>query len=544
MKNSRFIIVLLCGLLYACASANLSIEVDLYDEDPQLTLPPSPALHLELLTQAQVLQLEAEKQHRNSVQWMAEVKNIYTSIWYSAGGATKEEGISKAHPISLIETSIDRLIGEEEARIKGLALEVENLSKKVNGYNTKYSNAINEAKKYYQKTCSNSPAAIDKNCLKPKVTSMAENKDSNIPNLPYEQSCRIRQTKYHNNERRCTEPEIAENQASIIINQQRYIQIQLAGNPQLISDQQHIQQQLNRVIAAFDAYQSTPTLKIDWTSLEVLLEAKLIQAATNTLEQQRLRRLISNAQERIQTLNEAVRSHSSIIAQRGIERKAEINAVKSQQITVNFTGFNRAMPLAGSIREILSEQAKNTSGLYDLIDRLQDVGDPIWRIVTDPNNEYHWNKRVSKTFVKANGDTSMVIVRDTPLHFRAHHAQNNPSALIRGQLEIARAIGDVALSIAGVNSELPASSSQTSSSETIVDPTSQTDLSINFLARQQTLDKKQQALVAMVHTLRNLKQRIEQINPKENEKITQLRNEIQGILKGFQLSFAGDISND
>jgi hypothetical protein len=105
----------------------------------------------------------------------------------------------------------------------------------------------------------------------------------------------------------------------------------------------------------------------------------------------------------------------------------------------------------------LNELLQSTTLLYSQIDRLQDPADPIWRVVSDPANEPKWNTKFSETYFYAEGNSSIVVVRDTPMSFRPQYGQNNPAALVQSQLQISRAIGNAAISVAAVATGLPIS---------------------------------------------------------------------------------------
>lgn len=95
------------------------------------------------------------------------------------------------------------------------------------------------------------------------------------------------------------------------------------------------------------------------------------------------------------------------------------------------------------------EQAKRFDLWSSQIERLQDPADPVWRIVTDEQNKEKWNKKFSRTFFRAEGNTSVVVVRDSPMEFRVQQGSNNPAALVQAQLQVSRAIADAAITVVG-----------------------------------------------------------------------------------------------
>lgn len=100
-------------------------------------------------------------------------------------------------------------------------------------------------------------------------------------------------------------------------------------------------------------------------------------------------------------------------------------------------------------RDALINLAAGRAIFESQIDRLQDPGDPVWRIVSDKENEDKWNNVFVETYFYAEGNSSVVVVRDSPISYRTQRGQNNPTALVRGQLQVSRAIADAAVTIAG-----------------------------------------------------------------------------------------------
>jgi hypothetical protein len=103
----------------------------------------------------------------------------------------------------------------------------------------------------------------------------------------------------------------------------------------------------------------------------------------------------------------------------------------------------------------MNDLLRSTALLFSQVDRLQDPADPIWRIVSDPQNQAKWNTTFSETYFYAEGNNSVIVVRDTPMSFRVQRGNNNPAALIQGQLQVSRAIANAAISIAGAAAGLP-----------------------------------------------------------------------------------------
>ena len=441
----------------------------------------------------------------------------------------------------------------------------------VDSYNKEYTLQIQKIKRQYTDDCilkkSNENSSSD-NCFNIVPAVDKNNKNSNSPRLDYEKSpCFTRSIAKPTPVHDCVQ-EVSGSQTKIPLTESQYVERQLslggidvdrvsdADSPHcegvsLFECQYKVQLALTRLVSSFDSYRQLPEVLVDWAPLESLIQAKLVQAIGNQLEQERLRKLVVSAQQQIQLLQNQFSSDKQQSAAKTTSSKEKLAQLQRGQVDVDFTGFKRTMPLAGSIREQLAEQARNTSDLYYLIDRLQDVGDPIWRTVTDPLNEHHWNKKVSKSFVQAEGNTSMVIVRDTPLHFRAHEVKNDPAALIKGQLEVVRALGDAALSVAGVKLGATAQLTGDDSKQQTVSLTVNTP-DANAEKSKKQVAQKQKALSAMTAQLRALLSELEELEnedpddqDKQKEYDTQLdtlRNKITGLLQGYKMRF--EVANE
>jgi hypothetical protein len=105
--------------------------------------------------------------------------------------------------------------------------------------------------------------------------------------------------------------------------------------------------------------------------------------------------------------------------------------------------------------DALGALVRATGVVFNLVDRLQDPADPVWRTVSRPENQDKWRNAFTETYFYAEGNTSVVVVRDTPFSFRVLKATNNPTALVRGQLQISRAIADAAIAVAGAAAGAP-----------------------------------------------------------------------------------------
>lgn len=99
--------------------------------------------------------------------------------------------------------------------------------------------------------------------------------------------------------------------------------------------------------------------------------------------------------------------------------------------------------------DVLRELARFNDLLGSQIDRVQDPTDAAWSEILQPENARNWTKLFARTYYLAEGKSSLVVVRERPGHYRVQRSQNDPAALIKGQLQITQAIGSGLIEIAG-----------------------------------------------------------------------------------------------
>ena len=186
----------------------------------------------------------------------------------------------------------------------------------------------------------------------------------------------------------------------------------------------------------------------------------------------------------------------------------------------------------------LNDLIRSTSLLFSQIDRLQDPADPVWRIVSDPQNESKWNTTFSETCFYSEGNNSVVVVRDTPMSFRVQRGNNNPTALIQGQLQVSRAIANAAISVAGTAAGIPTpklsgSASQGKDSMGAGDPAEQ-------LARRKATAERSAALRGEVikglqRQLTALRNEFAIVDPTNQKAVDALWSKFQSVLKAYDV---------
>lgn len=193
----------------------------------------------------------------------------------------------------------------------------------------------------------------------------------------------------------------------------------------------------------------------------------------------------------------------------------------------------------------LNQLVQSTTLFYSQIDRMQDPADPIWRTITAPENEAKWNKEFSKSYFYAQGNSSIIIVRDTPMSFRVQRGTNNPTALIQGQLQISRALGNAALSIATATTGMPVSNMLDKDEPNNVALTKDSLSESENLTRRKTISEQKYQLRA--RALRNLRINLKSIkedlqkidHEKEQAEYNKLKTKFEAILDAHKQFFSG-----
>lgn len=248
-----------------------------------------------------------------------------------------------------------------------------------------------------------------------------------------------------------------------------------------------------------------------------------------------LRKSVGNLAVRIDKLqkegrevsNQSIEALSQVFEEATVQKKAPAVTIESLP---SISGLN------SKDREIIT----NLNMLNSQIDRLQDAGDPIWRVVTSPENEKKWNVQFSDTYFYAEGNNSVVVVRDTPMSFRVQRGNNNPAALIKGQLQVSRAIGSAAIAIAGaatgVNlSSIASAGESPPPGET--DSAKSEDLARRKAAIEQKAKLRLQKLKTFRQNLVNLQSLLTNAPDDDSAQINSLIEHFKSILKAHKTQF-------
>jgi hypothetical protein len=148
--------------------------------------------------------------------------------------------------------------------------------------------------------------------------------------------------------------------------------------------------------------------------------------------------------------------------------------------------------------------AQSTGDYFSQIDRLQDPADPVWRVISDPENESLWHESFVETYYYAEGNSEVVVARDTPISFRVQRGTNDPTALVQSQLQVTRALSSAALTVAKAATGVPIPSTVSDGSKTGVEVADDDRLA----TRRAVVDEKK---VLRQRTLANLRRNLERL---------------------------------
>lgn len=276
------------------------------------------------------------------------------------------------------------------------------------------------------------------------------------------------------------------------------------------------------------------------TIIENVSQDTLVKSGKGDASQEfsALKKSVGNLAVKIEKIQKEGRKVSKQFKQsiEALSQFVEEKTVQGQMPAITTEDIPSVSGLNSKDREIIT----NLSMLYSQIDRLQDAGDPIWRVVTSSENEKKWNTQFSDTYFYAEGNNSVVVVRDTPMSFRVQRGNNNPAALIKGQLQVSRAIGSAAISIAGaatgVNlSSIASTGGNPPPGET--DSAKSEDLARRKAAIEQKAKLRLQKLKSFRQNLVNLQSLLTNAPDDDPNKINSLIDHFKAILKAHKTQF-------
>lgn len=215
--------------------------------------------------------------------------------------------------------------------------------------------------------------------------------------------------------------------------------------------------------------------------------------------------------------------------------------------------MSKLEPISGKVKSIninfqtnrsLAKLVRMSSLWNSQIDRLQDPSDPVWKIVTDPENKKKWNTQFSKTRFRAEGNSSVVVVRDNPMAYRVQQGTNNPTAAIQSQLDISRALGSVLISVAGsvygldAGQVIPTSPNSDEDTEKAAQ-----SLAVVSANTEATAKIREAALKDFERNLELLLAESATINPRNANQVADFRRKLEALLEAKLKFFQNNKTN-
>ena len=202
------------------------------------------------------------------------------------------------------------------------------------------------------------------------------------------------------------------------------------------------------------------------------------------------------------------------------------------------------------VYKLSAEEESKRLQAFDLLnsqlERLQNPGSPVWRVVTAPSNKKKCNTEFSRSYFYAEGNSGVVIVRDSPMEYRVQEATNNPAALVQAQLQISRAVADAAIQIAGASTGTPLVTTSFKQQAITKNDNSQFQADSESLAKRKAeLESKEDlralAKNAITANLESVLNQLKNLDPQkaaDKEKIKALKKQLIVTLKAQSLHFS------
>lgn len=548
---SLHLVLVLC---VGCATSEMTIHVDMYDENPKIEplLTPSQAEQMILNTQKLAVAAQQDYSHRLYVNTRA--VELYTSAWQGAGGSRLSDKLWLDSVLS--DDSCKQQIQKLNiAQQNGQDVDVTDFFLHTEMPTMK---AMGELEKLYFRMAQYTQAECENILLfQSKINTVYNNLDAYLETLrnriaefqaadTQDKKTFKKNNKIPKQDHECSNTKLYTEKFSLYcadkgeeipesLGNDRALR-ELAKSIELQQAKTDILTSTARLVAQYEAMrQPAARFYINWANLENLLNVVLLNAK-NSKEKQRIRAIADNVKINIQQLvamSTARYGGSNLSA-------ASLNKQLGSQ------GLSSSVKALGNELELLRENqtdsvsastaliglVQNSSKFMEQIDRLQDSGDPVWRAVTDPANEAHWNKKFAKTYFSGDGKVSALVVRDNPIRYRVHYGENSVSAAVKSQLNIARSLADAALTVAG--GVAGAGVKLGEDGATSLELTTQADAVAKQVELKTSLDAREKAITNMKRNLRDL---LEEVNQADDSQTKELASRLRAILEGHKPLF-------
>jgi len=420
--RTRLVVLMFGGFLSGCASSQLQLQVDLYNGDPRVVVPLLPDEAAALVGDIERLRGAAREKTALRENLAATGVDYYLATWEEVAGRTSTRRTN-------LEADLQKYINSSKV-VEGKLQDTLNASlTKIAKYRDDYVREYEIAKAAFN-ACEQIRTDID---------------------------AAKKRTDYGTIAPDCRPPVkgIAQKREG-----EEWIWRRLPAS--LRESEAKAREAVDTAVAAYRGFAGpvSDSFIIDWPGLRGLLAKSLesAQAAGLRAEQSRLEIATFNLNLRIAAYAEHTKqvSGQSIDATKGITGRRFNSGMFDSMLAVaaELEGLRSTPPETESARVAFANLVRNGAVLSELIDRVQDTGDPVLRYISSPENAGNWNLEHSKTYFYAQGKSSVVIVRDNAGRYTLHEANNNPAGLIKGQLEISRAVANAAMTIATAQSGL------------------------------------------------------------------------------------------
>lgn len=478
-----------------CASSHLKVSIDLYDEDPRFTAPMSPEEAFRLQQDIEALRQAALDRTSQRKFLAAASRNIFVDTWTKAQG---DEAVS-----AQVDAAYLTYLTSSDLALKNLQPALDEAATQVNTYLASYQTAYATAADDFQQ-CENyrvsgrylesGHKSLPKECHVSELGKRVERLDNEwiLRRLPVSLRAEEATVRMKVGAAAGAYRSFASSTATI----------QTASDASRTSSLgPDTPRSHDRFKGQYSPVTATDAFVIDWMSLRSKLNLMIEAAQLGGLRERYARLTLA-----IQSFNAQMASLAAamkLIPKEEVATQVAREAIRtpsglldsSVAIALELDTLRTNLPDNASAQTALAGLARNSSEFVEIIDRLQDTGNPVWRIITDPANEEHWNKNPANTEFYAEGKSSVVFVRNDPMRFDVHDATNNPTALIKGQLEISRAVANAAISVASASAGIPvpkSSAGAATGANTSPAPSSGSDAATAFATRKATADEAAQ----------------------------------------------------
>ena len=451
-------------------SSSLTVSVDLYDEDPRLIAPMPLDTAFQLIDDIQQLGAAAKEK-------TARRHQLATLAW-EAYRATTECAAMDSRDVSLAYMTYTKSVQDREATLTG---PFKNARDGLNDYIRQYKAAYGVASTEFE------------TCERYRIASEATRESLSLSSAA------------------CRPVELTKKVERL---GEEWILRRLP--PELHAAEAATRNAVSEAVSAYSTFagpvgnstdaQSNTGPQIDdftvpWAQLRARLNTSLETAQRGgfRVEEQRIVSAIQILNAKVSEFTEAIkRIEPDRIVTSEVARVRSAGSPKNLldstvRIAVELEALRADLPDSASARTALAGLAANATRFIELIDRLQDPGNPVWRIVTDPANEQHWNVESVQTRFYAEGKSHVVMVRNDPMRFDVQEGTNNPAALIKGQLEITRAIANAAIGVLGASTGLPVRKPTTAGDTESPASAAESSAAEDFAQRKATADEAAQA---------------------------------------------------